>query len=456
MSAAGCDSVVTLTLNVNQNLTGDTTATVCEGQLPFVWYEHSLTAAGTRTHTFISAAGCDSVVTLTLNVNQNLTGDTTATVCEGQLPFVWYEHSLTAAGTRTHTFISAAGCDSVVTLTLNVNQNLTGDTTATVCEGQLPFVWYEHSLTAAGTRTHTFISAAGCDSVVTLTLNVNQNLTGDTTATVCEGQLPFVWYEHSLTAAGTRTHTFISAAGCDSVVTLTLNVNQNLTGDTTATVCEGQLPFVWYEHSLTAAGTRTHTFISAAGCDSVVTLTLNVNQNLTGDTTATVCEGQLPFVWYEHSLTAAGTRTHTFISAAGCDSIVTLTLNVNQNLTGDTTATICEAQLPFVWYEHSLTAAGTRTHTFVSAAGCDSVVTLTLNVNQNLTGDTTATVCEGQLPFVWYEHSLTAAGTRTHTFISAAGCDSVVTLTLNVNQNLTGDTTATVCEGQLPFVWYEH
>jgi hypothetical protein len=31
----------------------------------------------------------------------------------------------------------------------------------------------------------------------------------------------------------------------------------------------------------------------------------------------------------------------------------------------------------------------TATHTFTSAAGCDSVVTLTLIVNPNLTGDTT-------------------------------------------------------------------
>jgi hypothetical protein len=61
------------------------------------------------------------------------------------------------------------------------------------------------------------------------------------------------------------------------------------------------------------------------------------------------------------------------------------------------------------------------------------VVTLTLIVNPNLTGDTTATICANQLPFTWYQNTLNAAGTATHTFTSAAGCDSVVTLTLIVN-----------------------
>ncbi|HET9277702.1 MAG TPA: T9SS type B sorting domain-containing protein, partial [Flavitalea sp.] len=207
----------------------------------------------------------------------------------------------------------------------------------------------------------------------------NQNLTGDTTATICTNQLPFNWYGNSLTAAGTATHTFISASGCDSVVTLTLVVNQNLTGDTTATICTNQLPFNWYGNSLTAAGTATHTFISASGCDSVVTLTLVVSQDLTGDTTATICTNQLPFNWYGNSLTAAGTATHTFISAAGCDSIATLILRVN-TVTGSTTIDSTCANQPYIWNGNSYTTSGTYSVTLVNAAGCDSIAELALLV----------------------------------------------------------------------------
>jgi hypothetical protein len=109
---------------------------------------------------------------------------------------------------------------------------------------------------------------------------------------------------------------------------LMITINPNVTGDTTAVICQGQLPYKWYENTLNAAGTATNTVVSAAGCDSVVTLHLTVNPNVTGDTTAVICQGQLPYKWYENTLNAAGTATHTFVSAAGCDSVVTLHLTV--------------------------------------------------------------------------------------------------------------------------------
>ena len=68
------------------------------------------------------------------------------------------------------------------------------------------------------------------------------------------------------------------------------------------------------------------------------------------------------------------------VNAAGCDSIITLTLVVNEATYGDTTATVCATKLPYTWYEHTLTETGTATHTLVNAAGCDSIVTLHLTV----------------------------------------------------------------------------
>ena len=172
-----------------------------------------------------------------------------------------------------------------------------------------------------------------------------------------------------------------------------------------------------------------------AGCGFEVpaTLTFDVTSSVTyGTTTETICESELPYTWYEHTLTEAGTATTTLVNAAGCDSIVTLTLVVNKPTYGTTTATICESELPYTWYEHTLTEAGTATTTLVNAAGCDSIVTLTLVVNKATEGDTIATVCATKLPYTWYEHTLTETGTATHTLVNAAGCDSIVTLHLTV------------------------
>jgi hypothetical protein len=61
-------------------------------------------------------------------------------------------------------------------------------------------------------------------------------------------------------------------------------------------------------------------------------------------------------------------------------------------------------------------------------------VTLTLTVNPNVTGAETKTICSNQLPFAWNGQSYNAAGTYSVTLQSAAGCDSVVTLTLTVRR----------------------
>src|SRR5687768_10527680 len=453
VSATGCDSVVTFTLNVNPVVTGTETATVCSNQLPYTWNGNTYNAAGIYKDTLVSATGCDSVVTLTLNVNPVVTGTETATVCSNQLPYTWNGNTYNAAGTYKDTLTTAAGCDSVVTFTLNVNPVVTGTETATVCANQLPYTWNGNTYNAAGTYKDTLTSAAGCDSVVTFTLNVNPVVTGTETATVCSNQLPYIWNGNSYNAAGTYKDTLTSAAGCDSVVTFTLNVNPVVTGSETATVCSNQLPYTWNGNTYNAAGTYKDTLTNAAGCDSIVTLTLNVNPAVTGTQTTTVCANQLPYTWNGNTYDAAAIYKDTLTTAAGCDSIVTLTLNVNPAVTGTQTTTICANQLPYTWNGNTYNAAGTYKDTLVNAAGCDSIVTLTLNVNPAVTGSQTATICANQLPYNWNGNTYNAAGTYKDTLTSAAGCDSIVTLTLNVNPAVTGTQTATICASQLPYTW---
>src|SRR6476620_6468309 len=180
-----------------------------------------------------------------------------------------------------------------------------------VCESALPFIWNGKNIAAAGSYTVTLKNMWGCDSVVTLTLVVNPNVTSSETITICQGQLPYSWNGQSLTQAGAHTATLKTQAGCDSVVTLSLVVNPNVTSSETITICQGQLPYSWNGQSLTQAGAHTATLKTQAGCDSVVTLTLVVNPNVTSSETITICQGQLPYSWNGQSLTQAGAHTAT-------------------------------------------------------------------------------------------------------------------------------------------------
>lgn len=134
--------------------------------------------------------------------------------------------------------------------------------------------------------------------------------------------------------------------------------------------------------------------------------------------------------------------------------MVTLTLAVNEPTTKPVEdVSICESELPYTWLDHyTVNKAGTYFDTaYYHVTGCDSVYyTLHLTVNQPTMGDTTAVICANELPYLWYGHTLTAADTATYTTTNVAGCDSVVTLTLVVNECLAREEfhiTDTVCAG---------
>src|SRR5205814_1043818 len=379
----------------------------------------TLNAAGTYSDTLTSAAGCDSIATLILKVNAVLRDTTTQTICQNQLPYDWNGLTLNAAGTYSDTLTSAAGCDSIATLILKVNAVLRDTTTQTICQNQLPYSWNGLTLNAAGTYSDTLTSAAGCDSIITLTLRINAVLRDTTTQTICQNQLPYSWNGLTLNAAGTYSDTLTSAAGCDSIATLILKVNAVLRDTTTQTICQNQLPYSWNGLTLNAAGTYSDTLTSAAGCDSIATLILKVNAVLRDTTTQTICQNQLPYTWNELKLKASGTYSDTLISEADCKSIATLILKVNAVLRDTTTQTICQNQLPYTWNGLTLNAAGTYSDTLISAAGCDSIATLILNVTSVLRDTTTQTICQNQLPYSWNGLTLTAAGTYSDTLISA-------------------------------------
>ena len=446
VNAAGCDSVVTLHLTIGHSSLGDTTATACDS---FDWYEHTgITQSGDFTHTFTNAAGYDSLVTLHLTVNYSSTGDTTATACDS---FDWYEHTNITAScdNLTHTFTNASGCDSVVTLHLTINHSNTGDTTATA---QDSFSWYEHTnITQTGNYTHTFVNAAGCDSVVTLHLTIGHSSLGDTTATACDS---FDWYEHTgITQSGDFTHTFTNAAGYDSLVTLHLTVNYSSTGDTTATACDS---FDWYEHTNITAScdNLTHTFTNANGCDSVVTLHLTVYSTQYTDLHVSICQSELPYHYINGQIdTTFGVGTpslvtapHTLSTVNGCDSIVTLHLTVSPVYHVNETRSICPNELPYTWNNFTFGTGGTQTVTLTSSAGCDSIVTMTLILNPVYNVSETRSICRSDLPYTWNNFTFGTGGTQTVTLTSSAGCDSVVTMTLIVNEPVSTNLQVAACD----------
>ena len=78
----------------------------------------------------------------------------------------------------------------------------------------------------------------------------------------------------------------------------------------------------------TEQGFYTQTTTDANGQDSVSVLSLTVNPIFNTELTATICQGQA-YTENGFNVSEAGVYTQTLTAVNGCDSIVTLTLNVN-------------------------------------------------------------------------------------------------------------------------------
>ena len=444
------DTAVSLHLTINPVRRTNIDTTVCEGTSVRMWGHDYV--VGTYTQTLSSTVtGCDSVITLNVHEQscEPLRDTITDAVCGGS--YLFGCRTLTESGTYSDTLSSMVSVlDSIVTLQLTIHT--VQDTTIrdTICAGDSLLFFGKYYHTAGDYRDTTKSIITGCDSIGTLRLMVNQPTTGDTTATICRGDLPYEWHGQILNTKGSATYTLTNAAGCDSVVTLTLTVQEpTMAAEETVSVCESELPYNWLDHyEVNIAGFHRDTAYYTTGCDSVYyTLHLIVNKPSTGDTTATICRDELPYEWYGQTLNEAGTLTRVITNAAGCDSVVTLTLVVNEPTAGDTTAAICVAGLPYIWYGQTLTQAGTTTHTLTNAAGCDSVVTLTLVVNEPMTIDTTVTICEGR-KYLLGTTELTESGSYTYTTASlVTGCDSTTNLTLVVTPAEVDYISETICEG---------
>ena len=390
-------------------LTGDTAATACDS---FDWYEHvGLTTSGNYTHTFTTATGCDSVVTLHLTVNQSTHNVYDTTVCES---YEWHGMTYTNSDTYTYEYTNATGCVSVDTLHLTVNHGTHNVNDTIVCES---YEWHGMTYTNSDTYTYEYTNATGCVSVDTLHLTVNHGTHNVYDTTVCES---FEWHGMTYTNSDTYTYEYTNATGCVSVDTLHLTINHGTYNVYDTTVCE---IFEWHGMTYTNSDTYTYEYTNVTGCVSVDTLHLTVNHGTHNVYDTTVCE---IFEWHGMTYTNSDTYTYEYTNATGCVSVDTLHLTVNHGTHNVYDTTVCES---YEWHGMTYTNSDTYTYEYTNATGCVSVDTLRLTINHGTHNVYDTTVCES---YEWHGMTYTNSDTYTYEYTNATGCVSVDTLHLTI------------------------
>ena len=373
---------MTLTVNHPQGLSF--TETACN---EFVWNLNGepYTSSGTYFYRHEDNNGCEQVDTLFLTVNHPQNLSFTETACD---EFLWdlNGETYTSSGTYFYRHEDNNGCEQVDTLFLTVNhpQNLSFIETA--C-GE--FVWELDGGTYASSGTYFFRheDSNGCEQVDTLFLTVNHPQGQSFTETAC-GE--FIWELNgeTYTASGTYLYRHEDNNGCEQVDTLHLTVNHPQGLSFTETAC-GEFLWNLNGETYTSSGTYLYPHEDNNGCEQVDTLYLTVNHPQNLSFTETACD---EFFWDLDGGTyaASGTYLYRHEDNNGCEQVDTLFLTVNLSYQTEDAVTIDVTDLPFT-YAGTVFGTGTQsgdfTVTLATTAGCDSVVTLHLTVNDDNSGD---------------------------------------------------------------------
>ncbi|KAA5532373.1 gliding motility-associated C-terminal domain-containing protein [Taibaiella lutea] len=498
---------------------------VCIGS-SYVFGTQTLTTTGTYTESFQATNACDSVVTINFSIRPYITNTVAVSICQGQT-YTFNGNTYSTSQTGLKDTFSTTGCDSIVTLNLTVNPNITPTFTAVpaICNGStapvLPTTstngytgtWSPATVSNTATTTYTFTPTAGqCATTTTLTVTVNPIVTPTFTAIapICSGVIAPVlpttstngitgtWSPATVSNTATATYTFTPTAGlCASTTTLTVTVNPNVTPTFTAIapICNGAtapvLPTTsnngitgtWSPATVSNTATTTYTFTPTAGlCALTTTLTVTVNPNVTPTFTipGSICNGAtapvLPTTsnngitgtWSPATVSNTATGTYTFTPTAGlCALATTVTVNVNNNTVPtftaipafckNTTAPLLPATsnngITGTWSPATVSNTASGTYTFTPTPGlCALTATMNITVKNPSIYTEPITICDNQQPYTWNGINGAINGT-VYTTTAANNCDSVVTLNLTV---LPPAVTTTIDTFACGFLWYNN
>jgi hypothetical protein len=248
-----------------------------------------------------------------------------------------------------------------------------------------------------------------------------------------------------------------------TVVDATISCNGLSDGGATASAIGGTAPYTysWSNSASTAsitaviAGTYMVTVLDANNCSSIATVIISEPNILLGnshvDSNAT-CDGlpnggasALPtggtapysYLWSTTATTSvitglsAGSYAVTVTDANGCTSVESVIISSNNSTYSFISENACNSYTSpsglYTW-----TASGSYQDTIPNMAGCDSIITIMLTINEN-GSQQNITICKGESITVG-SNTYTTTGSFTDVFTNGAGCDSTVITNLTVQQ----------------------
>ena len=233
----------------------------------------------------------------------------------------------------------------------------------------------------------------------------------------------YIW-----TLSSTYIDTIPNTAGCDSVITVSLTIN-NSTSETIDPIACDKFTSPSGNYIWTSSSTYIDTISNSAGCDSIITVNLTI-KNSTSKTINPIACGSYVSPSGKYTWTTSSTYMDTIPNSAGCDSVITVNLTINNTVNVTINPTSCEIYISpsgnYMWAN-----SGIYMDT-VSMPGCDSFITVNLTINNNTSETINPVVCNSYVSpsgkYTW-----TTSGIYMDTILNMDGCDSIITINLAIN-----------------------
>ncbi|MBQ7279343.1 MAG: T9SS type A sorting domain-containing protein [Bacteroidales bacterium] len=421
----GCDSILTLRLGVNYGVF-DTLApvTACD---TFRW-QGTLYANTTMAQSVYGTTvdGCDSTHVLPVNIVHRTVVETLDTACSR---YTWHGRSYTRSTVDSLNLgTNAYGCDSVAHLNVTILPLASGSVTRIVCDS---LRWYDSLYTSSNTYRYTFAGGAanGCDSVVTITLTVNQSPTTTYNVRECDSYLWPINGETYRSSSRVVVHSNPDANGCDSIHLLNLSIRTSPVANIYQHGCDSVLlNGTMYRTSNTYTNVIARSYTD--GCDSTTNIRLEIGTTTYNRVNINAC---MSYTWYDTLFTVSGNHRHVLSTpnVTGCDSVALLSLVISQNdtLVHDTVA--CDSMMwhgtVYQWSQRGIV------HTSVHpVTGCTHFDILNLRMGYRTTRDVPAvTACE---TYTWHGRTYTASAYATFDTLTTLGCDSIIRMNLTIHR----------------------
>lgn len=438
ISSSGCDSILIIELNILKSQSEVYFAEACNS---YFWETSGFfyTQSGQYSEILTGINGCDSVVILDLIINESYEFTESISTCEA---YIWpvNGHTYTESGYYTENLLTINGCDSILHLDLIIFPR---EITLLPIESCNSYYWNTSGMTyeESGNYSYTLTSSEGCDSIVTLVLLIYSSSFTEENISVCE---TFIWSVNGqeYTQSGVYSEMHQNIYGCDSLIVLNLTVQNSEVNSEDVAECDF---YIWPVNGVTyvRTGTYDHMLSTVNGCDSLMILNLEI---FISETVVEPTESCGSFTWAANGQTylQSGRYAEFLQTINGCDSIAILELEILPISENMSVMAECDE---YVWpvTGQVYTQSGTYTEILTNSRGCDSILILDLSLNHSMEIKESMEAC-GSYHWPVTGENYFESGSYARTLISASGCDSIITLNLEINENFTDIEVVGICD----------